>query len=256
MSMTQPLQAFQEAFAQALQVGAIGDSALVELTSQPGFAVYRNTAMKGCVDALAANYPAVARLVGDEWFRAAAAAFVRACPPQRPMLVDYGEGFPDFLATFESAAELSYLADVARLDRFWTQAHVASDQTPIVAAAIMNLAPHTLARAVLRPHCSARWKWFEDQPIFSLWRCNREAANTDALRKLVWRGEGALVVRPYGTVEAIELSIGGCAFIGACAAGAGLSDASLEAIAAERDIDLAALMAQLLQAGAFADIRQ
>ena len=175
MSMTQPLRAFQEAFAQALQIGAMGDSALAELTSQPGFAVYRNTAMKGCVDALAANYPAVARLVGDEWFRAAAAAFVRAYPPRRPMLVDYGEGFPDFLATFEPAAELSYLADVARLDRFWTQAHVASDQTPIAAAAVTNLAPHTLGRAVLRPHCSARWKWFEDQPIFSLWRCNREA---------------------------------------------------------------------------------
>ena len=72
----------------------------------------------------------------------------------------------------------------------------------------------------------------------------------------MWRGEGALVVRPYATVEAIELSIGGCAFIDACAAGAGLSDASLAAIDAERDIDLSTLMAQLLQAGAFADIRQ
>jgi hypothetical protein len=90
MSLTQSLTAFQEAFAQALLIGPTGDSTLAALTTQPGFAVYRNTVMKGCIDALAANYPAVLRLVGSEWFRAAAALFVQAHPPQRPMLVDYG----------------------------------------------------------------------------------------------------------------------------------------------------------------------
>jgi hypothetical protein len=32
---------------------------------QPGFAVYRNTVLKGCIDALQANYPTVHALVGD-----------------------------------------------------------------------------------------------------------------------------------------------------------------------------------------------
>jgi len=71
----------------------------------PAFAVYRNTVMKGCIDALQANYPAVARLVGEEWFRAAAAVYVREHLPRTPMLLEYGAGFADFLARFEPAAE-------------------------------------------------------------------------------------------------------------------------------------------------------
>ena len=127
MPMTQSLSDFQDAFAQTLQTGGTGSPTLTTLTAQPGFAVYRNTVMKGCIDALVANYPAVVRLVGDDWFRAAAAVFVRAHPPRHPMLVDYGRDFPSFLSAFEPAAELTYLPDVARLDRFWTEAHVAAD---------------------------------------------------------------------------------------------------------------------------------
>lgn len=254
MSLTQSLTAFQEAFAQALLIGPTGDSTLAALTTQPGFAVYRNTVMKGCIDALAANYPAVLRLVGGEWFRAAAALFVQAHPPQRPMLVDYGGDFPVFLSTFEPAASLPYLSDVARIDRFWTQAHVAADETPISATALTEFAPNMLARAVLRPHSSARWRWFADQPIFSLWRCNRDDAETDGLSTLVWRGEGALLVRPYSTVEAIGMSAGGCAFVDACAAGRELADAGRVALEVDQDTDLSTLMTQLLQAGAFAEV--
>ena len=48
------------------------------LAAQPAFAVYRNTVMKGCVDALEANFPTVARLVGEE--------------PSQLRVVDVGEG--------------------------------------------------------------------------------------------------------------------------------------------------------------------
>src|SRR5690606_8245365 len=59
-----PLARFQDAFLRALLSGApapIGDATIAGLCGQPGFAVYRNTAIKGCIDALAANYPSVAR---------------------------------------------------------------------------------------------------------------------------------------------------------------------------------------------------
>ena len=58
------LCAFQDAFAEALLApsGAVANSPeLTRLIAQPGFAVYRNTVMKGCIDALQANYPAVGR---------------------------------------------------------------------------------------------------------------------------------------------------------------------------------------------------
>lgn len=253
--MSQSLREFQDAFTRALWVDAAEAATAAALAAQPGFAVYRNTVMKGCIDALAANYPAVARLVGDEWFRAAAAVFVKAHPPTHPMLVDYGNDFPAFLAAFAPAAELTYLADVARVDRFWTEAHVACDETPLDAAALANLTPDALGGTVLRPHASARWRWFADQPVFSLWRCNRDEGDVEGLSSLVWRGEGALLVRPHSVVETIGLSRGGCAFLDACAGGAALSDAGVAALDAERGFDLATLMAQLLRAGTFAEMR-
>lgn len=63
--MSGSLAAFQDAFVAAL-TGAPDSAAgeVAALVGQPGFAVYRNTLAKGCVDALRANFPAVERLVG------------------------------------------------------------------------------------------------------------------------------------------------------------------------------------------------
>jgi len=198
------LEQFQERFAGALMAPQPEPDAL---TRQPGFAVYRNTVMKGCIDALQANYPAVARLVGEKWFRAAAAVYVRAHLPSSPSLLHYGERFAAFLAGFEPAAGLPYLPGVARLDRFWTEAHVASD------------AP---ARG-LRPHASARWAWFDAQPVFTIWQRNRAPGPLDE-SDLDWRGEGALVFRTRDAVEWLPLDERGCALLDARAAGAKLAD--------------------------------
>jgi len=250
------LREFQRGFARALVAPDPSLDAppeIAELARQPGFAVYRNTVMKGCIDALQANYPSTARLVGEEWFRAAAAAiYARANLPCRPMLADYGEGFADFLAAFEPAVELPYLAGVARLDRFWTEAHLARDEEPVSAASIANRSPDELARTVLRPHAAARWAWFESAPIFSLWRRNRELA--DDLADIEWRSEGALLVRHRDAVRWMSLSRGGCAFLAACAAGETLGSAAAAALAADPDIDLSTFMATLLEAGAFGNV--
>jgi hypothetical protein len=197
------LREFQDEFAAAL----MAEDPAHALARQPGFSVYRNTVMKGCIDALQANYPAVARLVGEEWFRAAAALYVRAHLPSSPSLLLYGEHFGAFLAGFEPAADLPYLPGVARLDRFWTEAHVASD------------AP---ARG-LRPHASARWAWFEAQPVFTIWQRNRAPGPVDE-SAIDWRGEGALVFRTRDAVEWLPLDERGCALLDARAAGARIAD--------------------------------
>ena len=257
------LRAFQDAFADALVVpGGMVDSfadaptEIARLAAQPGFAVYRNTVLTGCIDALQANYPAVSRLVGDEWFRAVAAIYARTNLPRHPSLLDYGSDFAGFLADFAPAAEFPYLAGVARLDRFWTEAHIARDEAPVAAAALAHLAAAELARAVLRPHPSARWAWFDGEPIVTIWQRNRPADvvvhdEGSAAPDLDWRAEGVLVTRHQGKVEWTALPKAGCAFLDACAAGATLADAASAALTADAHADLAALMARTLGAGAF-----
>jgi hypothetical protein len=250
------LRRFQEHFARALvDQAAINDcgAGVARLVGQPGFAVYRNTVLKGCIDALVANFPAVTRLVGEEWMRAAASVFARANLPQNPMLLDYGTRFPAFLAAFEPAAELPYLPDVARLDRFWTEAHGARDEAAVQAEAVSALAHDELAGAVLHPHPSARWAWFDAQPIFSLWARNRSEGCADE-GEIPWRGEGALVVRPVDEVHWFALERGEAAFLDACGAGWTLADAAMAAVNAEPGIDLSQTMARLLAAGAFGQL--
>jgi hypothetical protein len=246
--MSDSLAAFQRGFSDAL-LGRGG--APTALATQRGFAVYRNTVLEGWIDALEANYPAVARLVGRDWFRSAAALHARADPPRDPRLLLYGADFATFLQGFAPAAGLPYLAAVARLDRFWTESHVAADAPSADAALLARLPAEALGATVLRPHPATRWAWFEDQPIVSIWMRNRADANDGATpEELVWRGEGVLLARPVGAVAWGPLGRGGCAFLDACAKGRPLAEAAQVALAAENGVDLAGLLSHLLQRGA------
>ncbi|MFG3695935.1 putative DNA-binding domain-containing protein [Stutzerimonas stutzeri] len=252
--MSLSLGRFQDAFVAALQgvePAAFGeaDRLIATLTAQPGFAVYRNTVMKGCVDALRANFPTVERLVGAEWFAAAAAIHARRSPPVLAQLIEYGADFADFLQTFEPARELPYLAGVAHLDRLWIEAFSAAEQPRLTLAAFAAQAPEKLAERRLRPCAAARWEWFA-LPVFTIWRCNRE--QLDVPRDLVWQGEGALLCRRDGRVVWQPLSAGGYAFLDACAAQCRLDEASALALQAQPDLDFNDLLARLFAAGVFA----
>jgi Putative DNA-binding domain len=64
------------------------------------FAVYRNNVAVGLIGALEARYPVSRRIAGDDLFRAMARAFVRANKPRSPVMIAYGEGFPEFVADY------------------------------------------------------------------------------------------------------------------------------------------------------------
>ena len=102
-------------------------------TRQAGFAVHRNTVLRGAIDALAANYPTVRRLLGDEAFDDIARAFVVARPPRDGVLAGYGIGFASHLAATAPLDGVEVLPGVAALDRAWTECHLAAD-APVLGA--------------------------------------------------------------------------------------------------------------------------
>jgi hypothetical protein len=251
------LREFQDGFARALVETETGPGcapSVAGLVSQPGFAVYRNTVLKGCIDALQCNFPAVARLVGEEWFRAAASVYVRSNLPRNPSLLDYGDTFPVFLHRFGPAQAFPYLPDVARIDRFWTEAHSAPDEAPLSSSMVASLSPGELARTTLRPHPTARWAWFDGQPAFTIWCRNRSADDREQGTEIEWCGEGALLLRPFDAVAWMPLDAAGCAFMDACGRGETLALAATAAMVMDPLVDLAGLMSRLLGAAAFAAI--
>jgi hypothetical protein len=250
--MSPSLGHFQDAFAGALYDAGAHHPSIASLVAQPGFSVYRNNVVKSCIDALQANFPTVERLVGTDWFRAAAAIYVRHSPPSDPRLLLYGGTFVEFIETFEPAQALPYLANVARLDRLWIDVHTATDEAGIDVASMASLAPEQLGRMTLPLRASVRWRWFDGQPAYTIWRCNREAVETPAL--LDWSGEGALLARPAGAVTWQRLGAGGCAFLDACAASKTLDEAAHHALDAQPSLDFTGLLGDLIAAGAFAAI--
>ncbi len=255
--MLSTLGQFQQTFAEALLVPAVGHlPASGTLTAQPAFSVYRNTVMKAYIDALEANFPAVARLVGRDWFRAAAAIYARQTPPSDARLLHYGDSFVDFLRNFGPAESLIYLPGVATLDIFWRESHVAADAHCTDADWVASLAPEQLASLVLKPHPAARWFWFDQQPIYSIWSRNRHRSHdgepSDEQQDLNWQAEGALLTRPGDTVAWQIISQAGCKLLDACASGLPLVQAANLASMTDPETDMANLFATLLRAGAFA----
>lgn len=174
--------AYHEAFTQSLG----GDEeALVPFLADPTHLararVYRNNVVTAWADAIFKGYPAIERLVGTEFMRAAAVAFVKAHPPKDPVLALYGAGFADFLEGFEPGGQLPYLADVARLEWAWMETFFALNTAPLQAADLDGL--HDAAVSVIAPglHPSVRLltsKW----NAWEIWTANKNDAEDDEAR--------------------------------------------------------------------------
>lgn len=218
--------------------------------AQAGLAVYRNTVAKARADTLASLFPSVERLVGTEWFREAALAFAAAEPPGLPVMDDYGEGFPGWLAVFRPARSMPFLAPVARLDRAWSLAHRAADAPVLEGAHVRDLVPRSLFAAHALLHPSVQLFWF-DWTVPSIWLANREDAEPD--QTLVWQDtpEGLVILRPAMTVIHERLSRPEWAFLNACRRGATLGGAAADTLKADHRADLSQIFARLLNAGVF-----
>lgn len=238
---------FQDAFVEALYQRQA--PALDALTQQPAFAVYRNTVLSGCVEALCANFPSVERLVGRAWMEQAATAYAFQAPPEDPRLLHYGEGFAAFLEAEQARHGLPYLADVARMDWHWTGAFAAPTEPSLALAGLAGVTAADLAHARLPPRASVRWQWFSEHPVFSLWRHTREALPWP--QEHPWRAEGALLIGNPDGVSYQALEQGGCVFLDACAHGHGLEHASALALHAQPGLDFSDMLCRLLQAQVF-----
>ncbi|PWF41780.1 HvfC/BufC N-terminal domain-containing protein [Massilia glaciei] len=251
--MSSPLTRFQDAFIDALYAEP-GTATASALAAQPAFSIYRNTVFKACVDALAANYPSVAVLVGPAWMRGAALEYVRAHPPASASLLAYGHAFPAFLAGLETAAGLPYLADVARLDLAWNHAHGAPDQGVLQAGDLGAMAPAGLGEVRLRPQPGATWMWFPEMPVYTIWSASRE--QRAPAPDLAWRPEGILLLPRDKVVRWQPLGAGACAFLDGCAAGATLAQCCERALLADSSLDIGLTLAELINAGVFCGITE
>jgi hypothetical protein len=192
----------------------------------------------------------VRRLVDDAFFRAMAGAFVAAEKPRSPVLIHYGETFPDFVARFEPAQEIAYLADVARLESAWVEAYHAAEAPPLALDALGAIDPKDIGGLRFSPHPAARLLRFAN-PAASIWAAHQ--GDGEPRPPDVWRAEEALVTRPEADVLVRVLPPGGYEFARALFAGATLAEAA-EKFSGE-GVDPGSHLVGLIEAGAFQSLR-
>jgi Putative DNA-binding domain len=209
-----------------------------------GLKLYRDNIIVALVNALAARYPVVRRMAGEESFRMAAHRFVMAEPPGSPILPRYGETFPRFLRNLGRGASCEYLADIAELEMACGRAGRAADASPIEAQALAPLATERLDRLRVRLHPSVSLV-ASRFPIVTIWQANRSDDGDGMIDR--WRPEAALVARVSGEVAVRRLPAGGHAFLAALLEGATMAAAAKAGTADAAGFDLAANLAVLFE---------
>ena len=200
------------------------------------FDVYRNNVTVSLTRALASGFPVTRELVGVEFFDAMSREYVVLEPPASPVLVEYGDGFADFIANFPAAGGLPYLADVARLERMRVQSHHAQDEPSLAPEALQTLMadPQALSKlhVQLHPACHVLRSPFA---IVSLWAAHQhddEADREAALAVLdTGRAEDALVRRPLHAVSVMSLPPGAARLLLGLANGQSLGEAATACLA-------------------------
>ncbi|UHD16294.1 HvfC/BufC N-terminal domain-containing protein [Thiocapsa bogorovii] len=215
------------------------------------FDVYRNNVVVSLTEALSDGFPVTRALVGETFFAAMARCFASEYLPCSPILTDYGDALPDFIAAFPPAHGLPYLSDLARLERARVKAYHAAD---VRALTVQDLAHHLAdpqrlpaARLALHPACTLL---VSEHAVVSLWAAHQGQGRIEDVD--LCRSESALVLRDGDEVLIWPLSPGIDHFFAALAAGAPLSEAAEVAAATAADFDLARALALLIHHGGIA----
>ena len=211
------------------------------------FGVYRNNVVASLIDALRANHPVCAELVGDEFFRAMAHIYVQEHKPSTRLMWLYGVDFGDFIETFGPASNVPYLADVARLEAARVSAYHAQDRAPLAAADFAALDPSRLAAMRLVLHPSARVVR-SPYAIHSLWAAHQGELSIEDVDPHA--PEDALVTRPAFSVETCLAPHGAADFLESLARGELLGEAALGALAKCPEFDLSVAFNLLIATGA------
>ncbi len=219
--------------------------------SNKRFSIYRNNVALSLSDALAANFPVIKRLVGDEFFAALAKAFIAQHSAKVPMLFAYGDEFAVFLERFEPVAEFPYLADVARVEFAWLQAYHAADLDILDGQQLGAVAAEEVGNVRFTAH-PASWVFRSVWPVGTIVARNQEEGDCSDID--LSQGEDILITRPLLDVETRILPSGGYEFLSALVAGNTLEQAAGAAASLDAEFDLSMQITGMLECGVFSAI--
>jgi hypothetical protein len=229
----------------------LADDAATARRQRLGLRIYRNNVLYSLCEALRAQFPALATIVGAAFFGALARDFVRAAPPREPCLTLYGEDFAAFIERSPHCTNLPWLAGLARLEWLCQRALHAADTPPLPLAQLQHGDPQLLTQARFRLVDSAALLC-SPYPLDQIWSAQFE---TDAAPVSLTHEpqRWLLILRLDVQVQVIALDPAAFELLRNLQSGATLENAwATTAAALQRDDEeLPGLLAYLLGLGVF-----
>ncbi len=176
-----------------------------------GLATYRANAVALADRALGAACPTVAAMLGPDDLHQLAREFIRAHPPERGDIGEWGDDLPEFIAAHTGLTEWPWLADCARLDLAVHRAERAADEAfdASTLALLGEAEPDDLFIVPLAGTAVIDSRW----PIVTIHAAHHGGAGLDTARAALADGvaEPALVRRAglRAVVQSLEPSAAG-----------------------------------------------
>ena len=220
---------------------------------QQGMALYRGNLKFTAEKVLAAAFPVIRTLVGDEFFTHLALAFYKKMPSTDGDLHRYGARFSAFLAAFAPVAQYPYFEDMARYEWALHRAYFADRYPLIDRAVLVGIDPAQLEQSQFRlnPACTLLQSTWA---ISAIWRGHQilaDGALAAELPQQLNAADFAITIRPQWNVDLLPLTAAAYRFLRCVELGVCLGDALDAALEIDEDFAFAVYLQQWIDAAIF-----
>jgi uncharacterized protein (UPF0276 family) len=250
-STAQALAEGQQLFAEALFAPACEEALAPQLKHAERFALYRGNLSATWAKALAAAFPVIKQLVGEEFFDALAREYGRAQPSGDGDLNRFGAKMGEFLQGFPHTSDLPYLPDMARLEWLLHRAHYAPSVETIDAQALAAIPPEDIESATMALAPAVRL-FASEWAVVPLWLAHHEQAE---FPQDMQQPTQAIIVRPQWKTAVLEQSAAAWAALSVLQQGGTFGAALDEAFGRDEEFNVAAQLQQWLEQGVFSAVR-
>jgi hypothetical protein len=199
--------------------------------------VYAGNARSNFIESLISSYPAIRRLVGEDYFRQCARGFHAHHPSLSGDLQPAGMGFAQYLSELHGDDEYRYLGEVARLEWLVQETLLAADHGPLDLAKLERVAADDYDDLQFHLHPSARL-FASQYPCLGVWEANVASDSEPEIMHLDAGPDRVLLVRTGGQLKCHRLSHGELRFLQSVQAGERFV-AAVETGAARSGVDTA-----------------
>lgn len=215
--------------------------------------IYHNNVIVTLLKTLKNAYPMIEKIVGEDFFLAAAREYTRRYPSRSGNLHDYGEYFSDFLTEYPPALPLIYLPEVANVEWAIHTLQFAAEHAPLNSHQLDDLNPSQYDAFTLILHPATKLVKCH-YPIFDIMKLCE--GKLDRNIDLTAGGVNLLITRPVYEIQYASIEEDAFIFLSCLQHHTSITDALDQALAVNPAFDLSHHLNEWVNAQLIVEIKR